>query len=407
MDFFNQILTTINFILNFFSSIHVFIIILILIFIYQILLIYVRDKKYVEAFNSHKDPEISSRDNLDEFPLVNIIVPAWNESERFRECLLSITKLKYPKIKAIINAGGSDETLNIANSFKNNKNFIILNQKGGGKIKALNECLPHVTEGILYLVDADVYFTDEIIIRMVYPIVNTIEDVVVGRIRPLKAQENKDLVKYLLINRNLYFRVKFTRYDTHALSGANTCLKLKVMKDINKFTERKYWAEDKSRGADVLAKGFKIYRLTDYRARLFSEFPNSIRTWLPQRIRWRENHMLYSFKQKKLTILKFIVVFLISLYLVLFPILVFLHISLLFFGLFIYSYLYLLKIRRLIFFKKTTNEEFLQKYTVLFYLKLILYSYIEILTNIIVFFDLLLFRKNYKRRKNLLTFEEI
>ena len=60
------------------------------------------------------------------FPLLNIFIPAWKEGEVFENCLNSITKLNYPNIKVIVNTGGSEETINIANSFKKYQNFIVL-----------------------------------------------------------------------------------------------------------------------------------------------------------------------------------------------------------------------------------------------------------------------------------------
>ena len=82
-------------------------------------MILIRDRKYAKPFKNLKEPENISLEDLKEFPLVNIIVPAWNEGELFRQCLESITRLKYPKLRVIVNAGGSEETIDIANSFKN------------------------------------------------------------------------------------------------------------------------------------------------------------------------------------------------------------------------------------------------------------------------------------------------
>ena len=64
-------------------------------------------------------------------------------------------------MRIIVNAGGSKETLEIANSFKEYKTFKIIHQKkGGGKIKAINDCLSYIAEGLVFIMDADVYVSD-------------------------------------------------------------------------------------------------------------------------------------------------------------------------------------------------------------------------------------------------------
>ena len=103
MDFFcfvQKIIENLLFFLNSFS----FVIFLALIVIfYQIIFYFFRDRKNIEALKKFKDPETVTLKDLKEFPLINIIIPAWKEGSLFEDCLLSITKLKYPNLKVIIN----------------------------------------------------------------------------------------------------------------------------------------------------------------------------------------------------------------------------------------------------------------------------------------------------------------
>ena len=66
-------------------------------------------------------------------------------------------------------------------------------------MKALNDCLKHVSDGIIYSIDADVILNNEILLRMLYPLVNENQYVTAGSVRPFKFQENIDIVKYILI----------------------------------------------------------------------------------------------------------------------------------------------------------------------------------------------------------------
>ena len=125
MDFFIQFRNLITFFLDFLCLINVIIFFIFLIIVLHVLLFLIRDKKYIKAFKKYKDPDKISIDDLKEIRLVNIIIPAWNEDELFRQCLESITKLNYPKLSVIISAGGSEETIEIANSFRNFGYFTI------------------------------------------------------------------------------------------------------------------------------------------------------------------------------------------------------------------------------------------------------------------------------------------
>ena len=377
----------------------IFTILSIIILIHIIIFVF-RDLKFIRAVEDNQDPEEVNLKELKEIPLLNIIIPAWNEGENFEKCLKSIKLLTYPKLNIIVNAGGSQQTLNIANSYKNNKKYkIIYQKKGGGKIKALNQCLPYVEEGIIYLVDADVYFTDEIILRMIYPIVNYGENVTIGGIRPLPNQKKSDLVKYLSFNYNRRFREKFERYNKKSISGANTCISFKVLKEIKSFTVRKKIAEDLSRGMDVSEKGFKIYQLSDYRARLHSYFPDKLSLFLSQRIRWNQNALFLHFKNRNIRIFKYFLGFILSIYVLISPIFLLYNISWFLLGLFIVFSYYLLKIRRLIFYRLAINKK--ETYSFKFFLKIVAYIYFEQLINIVTVFEFLFFRKRYKKRKNL------
>ncbi|MFW9973310.1 MAG: glycosyltransferase [Candidatus Odinarchaeota archaeon] len=377
----------------------IIILILLIIFI-NTLLYFIRDKKYVKPYQIYTDPEHLTLEALNEIPLVNIIVPAWKEGELFRQSLSSILKLNYPKIKVIVNAGGDEETIKIANSFKKYNNFLIIYQKqGGGKIKALNDCLKYISEGIIYMVDADVYFTDEVLIRLLYPLTNLNERVTSNGHRPLKHQENKNFVKYLFINRNLSFRKKFSRYMVE-VSGANTCMKFEVVQEIGNFSENRLIPEDLSRGIDIASKGIKIYHLIDSRSLIHSDVPDSIKSFFNQRIRWQQSRLLFSFQSKnKKMFLPSILLFLLSLYLLLFPILIFIHIWFVLIEFYIFFNIYLLRIRRILFFKKTRPEMW-SKLKFSFYFKIFFYIFLELIVNIYMMLEIIFSRKKFKARKN-------
>ncbi len=374
------------------------------IIIYHIFLYFFKDRRYLAHFKEFKDPDNVTIEDLSFLPLINIIIPAWKEGRDFYDCLTSIINLKYPKIKVIVNAGGNEETIQYADSFKKYPNFIILRQVGGkssatlGKIKALNDCLEYISEGIAYFIDADCYITDEILLRMIIPIVNNCESVVMSSYRPLKSQENKDFVKYLQFNRLGDFKSKFSRYSVSIVSGSNTCMKYEIIKSIGRFTENRLVAEDISRGLDISFKGFKTYCLSDYRSRMYSAYPKGIKEYIEQRKRYFEDSMLLAFRNKKLSyFLKFLLIIIGSLFLLLLPLFIVINFTLFFLDLAIFMNIYLLKIRKMLFFKNAVKGQINVKFRIMMFFKMFYYIFIDILVNIFTFFNLISFIKKIKK----------
>ena len=376
-------------ILNFLNSTLFILILLILIITYHFLLFFTRDANYIKALKKNKDPEVLKLEELNEVPLVNIIIPAWKEGKVFEDCLQSITKLKYPNLKIIVNAGGSEETIKIADSFKSYNNFTIIRQKPGGKMKALNDCINHVSNGIVYSIDADVILTDEILLRMLYPITNENEYVTAGGVRPLKSQEHKSLVKYLLINRNLNFRIKFSRYGRNQISGPNSCLKYEVIKAIGKFEIDNFYLEtDRFRGPLIRKKGYKIYWINDYRGCIYTYYPDSIKKYIKQEIRWRKNSLTDSKqKQRKKMVVRFLLSAIFSLFILSFPIVILFNVWLAMIGILLLFFLFLKKIRKFLFLKLTDNKKYYPKFGFLLFFKMFFYSYIENLMTAYLAFD--------------------
>ncbi len=389
-----------NQILNFLNSINFILILLLLIIFYHTLLLVLRDKKYVDILKKYKDQDNISINDLNELPLVNIVVPAWKEGETFRTCLNFINQLSYPKLKVIINAGGSEETIKIANSFKNNKNYIIIYQKTGeGKIKAINDCLGYIAEGLIFLIDADIYLNDENLIKMIYPIINRNEKVVISLLRPSNSIINFNIVKYLYINRSYEFRHKFSRYVYGV--APNACIKYEVIKEIGKFTEKRFTDDGLSIGMDLSSKGIKSFILVNNKIQA-DNYPFKIIEYFNQNIRWLENTLFTSIKNKKFRIIKFLGLVLISLYLLIFPFILFFNIYFFLIGLLFLLSIYLKKVRKIVFYKLTNKNESI-KLELIFFLNLIFYIYFDLIINNIVFFEMLFFRKAYKKRKNLLS----
>lgn len=406
MEIFYQLVNFILFLLGYLESIMIISILVLGIILFNLICFLSRDLKTVKIINNFQDPENLSINSLENLPLVNIIIPAWKEGEIFKELLTSINNLEYPNLKVIVNAGGSEETLEIAKSFEKFDKFVILQQMGGadrpslGKVKAINEALDYISNGIVYFIDADSYIIIEILLRMIYPIINHDEDVVLGAVRPLKRQENIGLVKYLLIDRFIPPGFKFTRYAKgDSLTGQNFCVKSKVIKSVGKFSENKKIATDKSMGKDLYSKGYKAYQLVDYRHRIYVDYSSTFKEYLNQKTIWLENKLTLMLKTKKLGLIKFIALFGLSLYILIFPFLLLLNFGLFIIGILLLLAIYLKKIKKYLIFKKLVDRKFYPKFSFVFFIQIIYYIYVDIIIVIRVPFHFIYFILKLKFKK--------
>ena len=399
MTLFNQIQNLFEVLIGYIYPLYFLFLIFIIITIYHLLLHLLRDRNYLKNLKRFKDTNVDSISQLKEILPISIIVPAWKEGENFKQCLNSIDQLNYPKLKVIVNAGGFKETIEIANSFMEKKRFKVIYQKGGeGKIKAINDGLNFVSDGIICLLDADIIINDKNLLEMIYPLINGKEEIVMAPLFPHTSILNKDFAKYVYINRDKKFRQKFTRYTFGVAS--NACMKHDVIKKIGRFSEKRMADDGISTGTDLSLKGIKTYLLNDKKIQSLT-YPIKISEYFQQNIRWIENFLLSTVKNRKLRIMKFFGLVILSIYFLIFPFLIFLNIRFILIGLLIFYSFYLKKIRKILFYK-LTNTSNLIKFKPIFYIKLIFFIYIDKIINIIAFFETLFYRKAYKRRKNLL-----
>ena len=111
--------------------------------------------------------------------------------------------------------------------------------------------------------------------------------------------------------------------------------------------------------------------------------------------------LYYHTKTRKLVVLKFVGVVILSIYIYISPFLFIFSYYFPFYGIIIFLSFYLKMVRKILIYK-VMNEKSSTRFHPLFFLKLIFYILINLLINIIFLFEMIFYRKAYKRRKNLL-----
>ena len=88
------------------------------------------------------------------YPLISILIPAYNEEKVIGNTIEAMIETKYPKKQIlVIDDGSTDKTLSIAQQYKDQ--VTVLHKENGGKASALNYGLVYAKGNIVVIVDAD------------------------------------------------------------------------------------------------------------------------------------------------------------------------------------------------------------------------------------------------------------
>lgn len=103
------------------------------------------------------------------FPLVSIVIPAYNHEKYIEKSILSVIKQSYPNIELIvINDGSSDSTLEVIKNLRKKFDFKICNQNNQGQCQALNRGIREYSKGeyIGILASDDFWAKEKISLQM-------------------------------------------------------------------------------------------------------------------------------------------------------------------------------------------------------------------------------------------------
>jgi biofilm PGA synthesis N-glycosyltransferase PgaC len=106
---------------------------------------------------------------LDEYPMVTVLIPAFNEERHMRETLEAATNLDYPNYEVVVvDDASKDETAWIVMEFvQAGKVRLIRKFVNQGKAMALNDAIPCTNGSILLIIDADASLDPKALLRIV------------------------------------------------------------------------------------------------------------------------------------------------------------------------------------------------------------------------------------------------
>lgn len=240
---------------------------------------------------------------LKKFPLVSIIIPAWNEENNIQETIESALQLNYPKDKLqiiAVNHGSDDSTGKILDSIKGIEVVHMERKKGDNKAVAFNRGLSFVKGKFVACLDADSVVSPEALKDML-PYFNESEKVAV--VTPtMLIKDPKNLIqwlqKYEYITSLFIKRLSSHINCIYVAPGPFSIYRTSVLKELGGFDE-KAMAEDME----------IVYRLqkNQYIARQclkggysYVSAPKTIKELYKQRQRWYGGSLSNMYQYRKL-----------------------------------------------------------------------------------------------------------
>ena len=242
---------------------------------------------YFELLEKRKKEGLLPVVEPSKFPSVSVIVPVWNEGNTILKTIFSILKLDYPKDKLsilIVDDGSTDNTWNVVQRFKNNKQVQLFQKENGGKHTALNHALQFVKTDLVGCLDADSYVHPQALKR----IVARFEDKEIMAVTPsVKVFEPKGILglvqkaEYMF---GIFLRLIFSQLNAiYITPGPFSIFRVSVFKTIGNY-KKAHNTEDMEIAMRMQKNRMKIGNA--HNAFIYTVTPTTLRALYKQRLRW-------------------------------------------------------------------------------------------------------------------------
>lgn len=229
---------------------------------------------------------------LEKGPLVSVLVPAWNEAGRLRECIDSILGLRYRNKEIIVCAGGSDGSWEEACEYANRGVIVLKQWPGGGKQAALQRCFERSGGDIIFLTDADCILEDQSFEAVLRPVIEGQEEVCTGSWRPMDCQLQNSLVQFQWAQH--LCRESALPVYVDSLNGCNAAIRRKAVQRAGAFLAFAPTGTDFVLSTQLLRWGYRIRFVR--RSWVRTWYPETARSYWEQVSRWYRNRVTLGFR---------------------------------------------------------------------------------------------------------------
>jgi len=237
-----------------------------------------------------KDPSMFSEFLLSskkEYPLVSIIVPAYNEEVNAIRTMNSLLAQDYPQLEIIfVDDGSKDETFfRVDEYFKGNPKVQVYTKPNGGKASALNFGIQKSTAEYVVCIDADTQLKTDAVSLLMKKFDNENVGAVAGNVKvgnEVNMITRWQSIEYIT-SQNFDRRAFDLLNCITVVPGAISAFNKNAILIAGGFTTDTL-AEDCDLTMRLLRKDFVIRNCTD--AISYTEAPETFRQFLKQRFRW-------------------------------------------------------------------------------------------------------------------------
>ncbi len=229
---------------------------------------------------------------LTHYPLVTILVPAYNEEQCIARTLYACITQTYPNLEIIvIDDGSSDNTSQIVEEFQNkyaaylNKHKILLKlirQTNQGKARAMNTGLESSRGEFVLTIDADSYPKYDALIKIMKYFVNDSIGAVAGNIIGVPRKKLLHYLQYVEYEFGILF-MKIAQSATSDVTVTPGPFSIYRRTALKRFEEGTI-TEDFDTTIRILERGYRVVEGPD--ALCYTQLPQNCSELVKQRVRW-------------------------------------------------------------------------------------------------------------------------
>lgn len=220
------------------------------------------------------------------WPLVTIVVPAHNEEKVIQRCIEAILEIDYPKKEVIVvDDGSTDNTYQLASSYRTKGVKVIRRLEAGGKSGALNTGILIAKGEIIITCDADSMIARSALRKIVSRFQDPTVTAVAGNVKVLNRTNlvTKCQALEYIVNENIYRRVFDIFGVVPVVPGPLASFRRKSLKEIG-FYDRDTLTEDFDITVKLLKTQRVVQALSD--ANVYTEATVTWKDFIKQRTRW-------------------------------------------------------------------------------------------------------------------------
>lgn len=223
------------------------------------------------------------------FPLVSIIIPCFNEENVIEQCIRSVNKIDYPNLEILVVDDGSlDNTFIKALELSREQESRVraIHKPNGGKWDALNHGVEEALGEYIVCIDADSVLNPDIIMKMLpYFELDPLLVAVAGNIRVGNKQGLLTQFQKLeyVIGLNFHKTAQSALNAVAIVPGPIGMFKRKILLEVGGY-EQGTFAEDCDLTVKLLMHGYHVKYCPD--AIAYTEAPTNIFELMTQRYRW-------------------------------------------------------------------------------------------------------------------------